>query len=126
MDVKVDIRDKDGQALASTPRTEPVAQTTVYDGSLAQAEQRIQHIIAGDKLPALTQLADLPAPAAPAQPPAQPAIRRGISHDFHDFCQPGAGASPPPPAARPMPPPSPRSRARSSPWARWRCRWPPS
>ena len=73
MDVKVDIRDKDGQALASTPRTEPVAQTTVYDGSLAQAEQRIQHIIAGDKLPALTQLADLPAPAAPAQPTAQPA-----------------------------------------------------
>ena len=68
MDVKVDIRDKDGQALASTPRSEPVAQTTVYDGSLAQAEQRIQHIIAGDKLPALTRLADLPAPAAPAQP----------------------------------------------------------
>ncbi|KGG94689.1 MULTISPECIES: HlyD family efflux transporter periplasmic adaptor subunit [Comamonas] len=75
MDVKVDIRDKDGQALASTPRSEPVAQTTVYDGSLAQAEQRIQHIIAGDKLPALTQLADLPAqaPAVPAQPASQPA-----------------------------------------------------
>jgi membrane fusion protein (multidrug efflux system) len=41
-----------------------VAQTTVYDGSLAQAEQRIQHIIAGDKPLALTQLADLPAQSA--------------------------------------------------------------
>ena len=41
MDAKVDIRDKDGQALASTPRSEPVAQTTVYDGSLAQAAQAL-------------------------------------------------------------------------------------
>ena len=76
MDVKVDIRDKDGLALANAPRTTPVAQTAVYDGTLAQAEERIQHIISGDKLPALTSLSKLPAaqPEAAATPAnAEPA-----------------------------------------------------
>ena len=83
MDVKVDIRDKDGLALANAPRTTPVAQTAVYDGTLAQAEERIQHIISGDKLPALTSLnkvpaaqtetAATPANAEPAKQEQQPA-----------------------------------------------------
>lgn len=60
MDVKVDIRDKDGLALADTPRNTPVAQTAVYDGTLDQAEDRIRHIIAGDTLPALTSLSGVP------------------------------------------------------------------
>lgn len=81
MDVKIDIRDQDGLALANAPRTEPVAQTAVYDGTLAQAEERIRHIIAGDKLPALTQLPEVtaaaptaaaaPSATAPAPAPAQ-------------------------------------------------------
>lgn len=79
MDVKIDIRDQDGLALANAPRTEPVAQTAVYDGTLAQAEERIRHIIAGDKLPALTQLPEVTAaassttaaPSATAPAPAQ-------------------------------------------------------
>ena len=84
MDVKIDIRDQDGLALANAPRTEPVAQTAVYDGTLAQAEERIRHIIAGDKLAALTQLpevtaapptaavaAAVPSATAPAPAPAQ-------------------------------------------------------
>ena len=56
MDAKVDIRDQDGAALASAPRTTPVAQTNLYDASLAEAESRIQRIIAGQALPALTAL----------------------------------------------------------------------
>ena len=81
MDVKIDIRDQDGLALANAPRTEPVAQTAVYDGTLSQAEERIRHIIAGDKLPALTQLPEMtaaaptaaaaPSATAPAPAPAQ-------------------------------------------------------
>lgn len=77
MDVKIDIRDQNGLALANAPRTEPVAQTAVYDGTLAQAEERIRHIIAGDKLPALTQLPEMtaaaaaPSATAPAPAPAQ-------------------------------------------------------
>lgn len=81
MDVKIDIRDQDGLALANAPRTEPVAQTAVYDGTLSQAEERIRHIIAGDKLPALTQLPEVtaaaptaaaaPSATAPAPAPAQ-------------------------------------------------------
>ncbi|MDH1675562.1 efflux RND transporter periplasmic adaptor subunit [Comamonas aquatica] len=58
MDVKVDIRDQDGPALANTPRTAPVAQTTVYDGTLAQADARIARLIAGERLPALKTVAD--------------------------------------------------------------------
>ncbi|MDR2298707.1 MAG: efflux RND transporter periplasmic adaptor subunit [Comamonas sp.] len=70
MDVKVDIRDKEGLALANTPRTEPVAQTAVYDGTLAQAEDRIHRIIAGESLPALNSLDKLPAAQAQAPEPA--------------------------------------------------------
>nr|WP_231499254.1 HlyD family efflux transporter periplasmic adaptor subunit [Comamonas aquatica] len=58
MDVKVDIRDQDGLALANAPRTAPVAQTTVYDGTLAQADARIARLIAGERLPALKTVAD--------------------------------------------------------------------
>ncbi|GGH61491.1 multidrug resistance protein [Comamonas phosphati] len=64
MDVRVDIRDQDGGALANAPRTEPVAQTTVYDGALSQAEERIQRIIGGETVPALTSLDAAPAAAA--------------------------------------------------------------
>ncbi|MEX8192446.1 HlyD family secretion protein [Comamonas guangdongensis] len=71
MDVKVDIRDRDGLALANAPRTEPVAQTAVYDGTLAQAEERIQRIIAGESLPALTSVDGVPA----ARPAAQAAAK---------------------------------------------------
>lgn len=81
MDAKVDIRNQDRLTLANAPRTEPVAQTAVYDGTLAQAEERIRHIIAGDKLPALTQLPEMtaaapttaaaPSATAPAPEPAQ-------------------------------------------------------
>ncbi len=61
MDAKVDVRDRDGTALASTPRAEPVAQTAVYDAALPQTEERIARIIAGQSVPALQQL---PAPVA--------------------------------------------------------------
>ncbi|WP_313569581.1 HlyD family secretion protein [Comamonas terrigena] len=61
MEAKVDVRDRDGTALASTPRTEPVAQTAVYDAALPQTEERIARIIAGQSVPALQQL---PAPVA--------------------------------------------------------------
>ncbi|QXZ11065.1 efflux RND transporter periplasmic adaptor subunit [Comamonas sp. Y33R10-2] len=70
MEAKVHISNKDGLTLANAPRTTPVAQTTVYDGTLAQAEDRIQHIIAGDKLPALTSLSSA-AVAQTKQPAAQ-------------------------------------------------------
>ena len=58
MDVKVDIRDQDGLALANAPRTAPVVQTSVYDGTLAQADARIARLIAGERLPALKTVAD--------------------------------------------------------------------
>lgn len=61
MEAKVDVRDRDGTALASAPRTEPVAQTAVYDAGLPQTEERITRIIAGQSVPALQQL---PAPVA--------------------------------------------------------------
>lgn len=57
MEVKVDVREQGGAALADTPRTAPVAQTAVYDGTLDQAEERIQRIIAGESVAALTSLA---------------------------------------------------------------------
>ena len=41
MDVKVDIRDKDGLALANAPRISSVARRAAYDGPLAQAEERL-------------------------------------------------------------------------------------
>jgi len=61
MEAKVDVRDRDGTALASTPRAEPVAQTAVYDAAMPQTEERIARIIAGHSVPALQQL---PAPVA--------------------------------------------------------------
>ena len=61
MEAKVDVRDRDGTALASTPRAEPVAQTAVYDAAMPQTEERIARIIAGQSVPALQQL---PAPVA--------------------------------------------------------------
>lgn len=56
MEVKVDVREQGGLALADTPRTAPVAQTAVYDGTLDQAEERIQRIITGESVAALTSL----------------------------------------------------------------------
>ncbi|RGE46910.1 HlyD family efflux transporter periplasmic adaptor subunit [Comamonas testosteroni] len=77
MDVKVNVSEKDGLALANAPRTEPVAQTAVYDGTLNQAEDRIRRIIAGESLPALTSLekvaAAVPAATAPAAASAETA-----------------------------------------------------
>lgn len=66
MEAKVDVSGKDGDAgamLASVPRSAPVASTTVYDTSLADADARIARIVAGEVLPALTAL---PAAAAAA------------------------------------------------------------
>ena len=77
MDVKVNISEKDGLALANAQRTEPVAQTAVYDGTLTQAEDRIHRIIAGESLPALTSLekvaAAVPAATTAATAAAEPA-----------------------------------------------------
>lgn len=80
MEAQVDIRNKDGSALASAPRAEPVAQTAVYDAAMPQAEDRIARIIAGQSVPALKQLpeqaalpAAAPAPAAAAPAAAAPA-----------------------------------------------------
>ena len=75
MDAKVDIRDKDGQALASTPRSEPVAQTTVYDALDQGAAEEVARIIAANagagykpSVAAASQAADAPvAKAAGAQ-----------------------------------------------------------
>ncbi|MDR2325177.1 MAG: efflux RND transporter periplasmic adaptor subunit [Acidovorax sp.] len=70
MEVKVEVRDQSGSALAETPRTEPVAQTAVYDTGMPQAEERIARLIAGQSLPALTQLPEPVAVQAAAQAPA--------------------------------------------------------
>ncbi|MEG3002008.1 MAG: efflux RND transporter periplasmic adaptor subunit [Comamonas sp.] len=70
MEAKVDVRDQDGTALASAPRTEPVAQTAVYDAALPQTEERIARIIAGQSVPALQQL---PAPVAVSAAASAPA-----------------------------------------------------
>ena len=77
MDVKVNISNKDGLALANATRTTPVAQTALYDSTLAQAEDRIHRIIAGESLPALTSVTSIaaatPATAAPVAAPADAA-----------------------------------------------------
>ncbi|MDR3003901.1 MAG: efflux RND transporter periplasmic adaptor subunit [Acidovorax sp.] len=70
MEVKVEVRDQSGSALAETPRTEPVAQTAVYDTGMPQAEERIARLIAGQSLPALMQLPEPVAVQAAAQAPA--------------------------------------------------------
>jgi membrane fusion protein (multidrug efflux system) len=72
MEVKVEVRDQSGSALAQTPRTEPVAQTAVYDAGMPQAEERIARLIAGQSLPALTQLPEPAALQAAAQAAAAP------------------------------------------------------
>jgi len=56
MEVKTDIRDQSGTMLASTQRQAPVAQTSLYDASMPEAEARIAQIIAGKNLPPLTRL----------------------------------------------------------------------
>ena len=75
MEAKVDVRDQQGSALASAPRTAPVAQTGVYDSALPQTEERIARIIAGQSVPALKELPALApvAPVAAAAPAAAPA-----------------------------------------------------
>ena len=77
MDVKVNISNKDGLALANATRTTPVAQTALYDSTLAQAEDRIHRIIAGESLPALTSVTSIaaatPATAALVAAPADAA-----------------------------------------------------
>ena len=85
MDVKVNISNKDGLALANAPRTTPVAQTGLYDTTLSQADERIQRIIAGERVPALTSVANIaaaapvvataPAPAEAAKADAAPAVQ---------------------------------------------------
>ncbi|WP_370678905.1 efflux RND transporter periplasmic adaptor subunit [Comamonas sp. GB3 AK4-5] len=72
MDAQVEVRDQSGSALAQTPRTEPVAQTAVYDMAMPQAEARIARIVAGQTVPALTQLPE-PAPQQAAAPASVPA-----------------------------------------------------
>jgi membrane fusion protein (multidrug efflux system) len=72
MEAKVDVSTQEGAPgamLSSVPRTTPVASTTVYDTSLADADERIARIVAGEVLPALKALpavAAAPAAAAPA------------------------------------------------------------
>ncbi|WP_027015331.1 efflux RND transporter periplasmic adaptor subunit [Comamonas composti] len=56
MEAKVDVRDQGGTALATATRSSPVAQTSVYDSKLSEAEQRIATIIAGKSPAALTAL----------------------------------------------------------------------
>ncbi|MEY2842277.1 MAG: hypothetical protein RI920_314 [Pseudomonadota bacterium] len=45
MNVEVDVSKQDGAMLASVPRAQPVAATTVFDAQQAEADQRVQHII---------------------------------------------------------------------------------
>lgn len=66
MEVKVDVRDQQGEVLATTTRNAPVAQTSVYDMALPQAEERIAHIVAGQNVAPLKQLPELP-PVAMAE-----------------------------------------------------------
>ena len=48
MEVKVDIRDQGGKALADTPRSAPVAATPVFDEQLQAADEDVQKIIAAN------------------------------------------------------------------------------
>ncbi len=75
MEVKIDIRDQNGSSLTTTPRTEPVAETTVYDNAMVNAEQRISAIISGKNVAPLTQLPQLAqlTPVEQAQAPSQSA-----------------------------------------------------
>ena len=58
MEVKVDVRDQQGEVLATATRSAPVAQTSVYDTALPEAEERISRIVAGQRLAPLNQLAE--------------------------------------------------------------------
>ncbi|WP_336693574.1 efflux RND transporter periplasmic adaptor subunit [Delftia acidovorans] len=66
MEVKVDVRDQQGEVLATATRNAPVAQTSIYDMALPQAEERIAHIVAGQNVAPLKQLPELP-PVAMAE-----------------------------------------------------------
>ncbi len=83
MEVQVDVRDQQGEVLATATRNAPVASTSVYDMAQPQVEERIARIVAGQNLaplshlpePAAAALADSAAPArasvAAAAPDAQ-------------------------------------------------------
>ena len=72
MEAKVDVRDQQGEVLATATRNAPVAQTSIYDMALPQAEERIAHIVAGQNVAPLKQLPELPPFAmADAQDKAQ-------------------------------------------------------
>ncbi|WP_119966351.1 HlyD family efflux transporter periplasmic adaptor subunit [Simplicispira lacusdiani] len=62
MEVKVDIRDQDGKALADTPRSAPVAATPVFDAQLQAADEDVQKIIAANLGRKLTLAGALHAP----------------------------------------------------------------
>jgi len=62
MEVKVDIRDQGGKALADTPRSAPVAATPVFDAQLQAADEDVQKIIAANLGRKLTLAGALHAP----------------------------------------------------------------
>jgi len=62
MDVSVDIRNQEGKTLADTPRSAPLASTTVFDSQPGAADARVQQIVAANLGRKLAQ-----APAAPAR-----------------------------------------------------------
>jgi len=62
MEVKVDIRDQDGKALADTQRSTPVAATPVFDAQLQAADEDVQKIIAANLGRKLTLAGALHAP----------------------------------------------------------------
>jgi membrane fusion protein (multidrug efflux system) len=78
MEVKVDVRDQQGEVLTTATRNAPVAQTSIYDMALPQAEERIAHIVAGQNVAPLKELPGLPAIAmADAQGKAPAAVASG-------------------------------------------------
>ncbi|MEG0222235.1 MAG: hypothetical protein RR720_00465, partial [Comamonas sp.] len=60
-----------GAMLSSVPRTTPVSSTTVYDTGMAEADERIARIVAGEVLPALKALPAVAAPDTAAAPAAR-------------------------------------------------------
>ena len=76
MEAKVDVSAQDGAPgamLSSVPRTTPVSSTTVYDTGMAEADERIARIVAGEVLPALKALPAVAAATAAAATAAAPA-----------------------------------------------------
>jgi membrane fusion protein (multidrug efflux system) len=70
MNVTVDIRDASGKTLADAPRSEPVANTFVFDDLQRSADERVRQIIAGNAAAPARQSSDsrnvAVAPKAPA------------------------------------------------------------